>query len=113
MQFRKDQWEKTLWSEIDVEAVENECKRISKEVRAFDKACKEWIPYTVMESELSNLLTSLRVLTSIQNPSIKERHIDELRTIVGYYFEINEETTFNDLVSLKVSIFIQKKSNFY
>lgn len=42
------------------------------------------------------------MLTSIQNPSIKERHIDELRTIVGFYFEINEQTTLNDLLMLKL-----------
>lgn len=95
-------WAKTLWSEIDVEAVESECKRLSKEVRSLDKCSKEWDPLVVMESELLNLLTSLRVLTSIQNPCIKDRHFDELRVIVGYYFEINERTTFSDLVHLKV-----------
>lgn len=105
MQHRIFLWSNTLWSEIDVEAVEGECKRISKEVRAMDTCCKQWDPYIVLEGELLNLLTSLRVLTSIQNPSIKERHIDELRKIVGYYFEINEKTTFNDLVMLKLHLY--------
>lgn len=104
MQYRIHLWENTLWSKIDVESVEGECKRIAKEVRAIDACCKEWEPYATLEGELINLMTSLRVLTSIQNPSIKERHIDELRGIVGYYFEINEQTTFNDLVLLKLHL---------
>lgn len=105
LQFRMNLWANTLWSKIDVEAVEGECKRLSKEVRALDKCCKEWDPFVIMESELINLLTSLRVLTSIQNPSIKDRHFDELRAIVGFYFEINEKTTFNDLVKLKLHLY--------
>lgn len=105
MQHRIYLWENTLWSEIDVEAVEGECKRIAKEVRAMDSCCKTWDPYILLEGELLNLMTSLRVLTSIQNPCIKERHIDELRKIVGYYFEINEKTTFNDLVMLKLHLY--------
>lgn len=104
MQYRIYLWENTLWSKIDVESVESECKRIAKEVRALDSCCKQWEPYVVLDDELLNLMTSLRVLTSIQNPSIKERHIDELRNIVGFYFEINEQTTFNDLVMLKLHL---------
>lgn len=109
LQYRRNLWAKTLWSDIDVEAVETECKRLSKEVRGLDKCCKKWQPLLVMENEFLNLLTSLRVLTSIQNPSIKERHFDELRTIAGHYFEINEKTTFDDLVQVKVGF----AHNFY
>lgn len=105
MQHRIHLWENTLWAEIEVEVVEGECKRIAKEVRALDTCCKAWHPYLEMEAQLMNLMTSLRVLTSIQNPSIKERHIDELRGIVGFHFEINEKTTFNDLVLLKLHLY--------
>lgn len=91
--------------EIDVEAVEGECKRISKEVKALDTCCKIWEPYLQLEGDLLNLMTSLRVLTSIQNPAIKDRHIDELRTIAGQYFEINESTKFDDLVKLNLHLY--------
>lgn len=105
MQYRVDLWSNTLWFKIDVEVVENECKRILKEVRAFNTICKSWNVYEALEGALTDLMTSLRVLTAIQNPAIKERHIDELRGVVGYYFEINENTTFNDLVKVKLYLY--------
>lgn len=60
MQHHIYRWENMLWSKIDVEAVESECKRIAKEVRALDACCKQWEPYVVLDDELLNLMTSLR-----------------------------------------------------
>lgn len=71
-------WKKTPWKKIDVEAMEVECKNYGKQIRLLDKDMRGWNPYTHVEAVLKNLLTSLRAITELQNPAIRERHWIEL-----------------------------------
>lgn len=73
-----DDWKMTPWKKIDVEDMEVECKRFSKEMRNFDKDMKTLRPYIETEAMIKNLLTSLRAITELQNPAIRERHWNEL-----------------------------------
>ena len=73
-----DDWKMTPWKKIDVEDMENECKRFTKEMRSFEKETKLLKPYLETESIIKNLLTSLRAITELQNPAIRERHWAEL-----------------------------------
>lgn len=73
-----DDWKKTPWKKIDVEDMEQECKKMAKEIRTLDKAMRTWQPYIYLEQLLKNLVTSLRAITELQNPSIRERHWIEL-----------------------------------
>jgi dynein heavy chain len=69
-----DDWKITPWKRINVEDMENECKRFSKEMRGFEKETKTLKPYLETESMIKNLLTSLRAIIELQNPAIRERH---------------------------------------
>lgn len=71
-------WKKTPWKKIDVEAMEVECKNYGKQIRQLDKEMRSWNPYVHVEAVLKNLLTSLRAITELQNPAIRERHWIEL-----------------------------------
>ena len=73
-----DDWKMTPWKKINVEDMEVECKKFSKDMRNFDKDIKVLKPYTETEAMIKNLLTSLRAITELQNPAIRERHWTEL-----------------------------------
>lgn len=73
-----DDWKKTPWKKINVDDMEAECKRFTKEMRNFEKEVKVLKPYIETESMIKNLLTSLRAITELQNPAIRERHWVEL-----------------------------------
>lgn len=73
-----DDWKMTPWKKINVEDMETECKRFSKDMRNFDKDMKVLKPYSETEAMIKNLLTSLRAITELQNPAIRERHWTEL-----------------------------------
>lgn len=49
----------------------------------MDKEIRDWTIYTYIESLIKNMLTSLRVLIELQNPSMKERHWAELIEITN------------------------------
>lgn len=69
-----DEWKTTPWKKIDVENMEMECKKFGKEIRQMDKELKGWDVYIQLEASIKNMLTSLRAVTELQNPAIRERH---------------------------------------
>lgn len=87
-----DEWRTTPWKKIDVEAMEMECKKFGKEIRAMDKELRGWDVYIQMESTIKNILTSLRAVSELQNPAIRERHWVQLMqaTKVRFFSSIHQ-----------------------
>jgi len=73
-----DDWKQTPWTQIDIEGIEMECKKLSKDIRSLDKDMRNWKLFIYLESILKNLLTSLRAITELQNSAIRDRHWIEL-----------------------------------
>lgn len=71
-------WKTTPWKKIDVEQMDQECKKFGKELRSLDKDLRNLRPYIHIDDSLKNLMTSLRAVTELQNPAIRERHWIEL-----------------------------------
>lgn len=44
VQSSLDAWQTTPWRQINVDDMEMECKRFSKELRALDKEARSWTP---------------------------------------------------------------------
>lgn len=106
-----DDWKATPWNRIDVESIDGECKKIGKDMRLMDKEVRLWDPYVDTESSLKNLMTSLRAITELQNPAIRERHWKELMMQTQVRIEITEKTTLADLVSLNLHLFEEDIKN--
>lgn len=53
-------WKKTAWKRLDVEEIEQQCKRFSKDIRSLGKLIRSWDPFIHVEKMLRNLVTSLR-----------------------------------------------------
>lgn len=73
-----DDWKTTLWSDINVETMEMECKRFVKEIRSLDKEMRAWDAFSGLDSTVKNMVTSLRAVCELQNPAIRERHWQQL-----------------------------------
>jgi dynein heavy chain, axonemal len=86
-------WKKTPWKRINVEEMEQEIKKFGKDMRGLDKDIRAWAPYLYLESMLKNLMTSLRAITELQNPAIRERH----------WLELMKATKVNKIISINVS----------
>ena len=71
-------WKTTLWSDINVENMELECKKFVKDIRGLDKEMRAWDAFTGMESSVKNMVTSLRAVGELQNPAIRDRHWEQL-----------------------------------
>ncbi|XP_022909837.1 dynein beta chain, ciliary-like [Onthophagus taurus] len=97
-----DEWKYTRWKKIDVEGMEMELKKFAKEVRTMDKEIKGWDVYIQMEAQIKNMLTSLRAVTELQNPAIRDRHWIQLMQATKVKFVMDDDTTLNDLLALKL-----------
>lgn len=49
------------------------------------KMVRTWAPFIYIERLLKNLVTSLRAITELQNPAIRDRHWLELMKITGVF----------------------------
>jgi len=96
------EWRKTLWNAIDVENMENDTKRFAKEIRTIDKEARGWDVFVGLETSVKNMITALRVVAELQNPSIRDRHWHQLMNATGVRFSMNEETNLDDLLKLNL-----------
>ena len=71
-------WNTTLWSDINVENMEMDCKKFVKDIRSLDKEMRAWNAFTGMDSTVKNMVTSLRAVGELQNQAIRDRHWEQL-----------------------------------
>ncbi|CAG5911397.1 unnamed protein product [Menidia menidia] len=98
-------WRTTPWRKINVEDMELECKRFSKDIRMLDKEVRAWEAFTGLDSRVKNILTSLRAVAELQNPAIRTRHWHQLMNATGVCFTMDQDTTLADLLKLNLHCF--------
>lgn len=99
---RIEDWKQTAWAKIDVDDIDQECKRIAKDMRTMDKELRAWDLYQHTDTSLKNLIVSLRAIVDLQNPAIRDRHWSELMDTTRVRINITADTTLSDLVNLNL-----------
>ncbi|XP_032945882.1 dynein axonemal heavy chain 9 [Rhinolophus ferrumequinum] len=98
-------WETTAWRNINVEAMDLECKQFIRHIRNLDKEVRAWDAFTGLESTVLNTLTSLRAVAELQNPAIRDRHWRQLMQATGVSFTMGKDTTLAHLLQLQLHHF--------
>ena len=57
--------------------------QFAKDIRMLDKEMRAWDTYTGVEGVVKNMLTSLRAVSELQNPAIRDRHWHQLMQATG------------------------------
>ena len=97
--------------DIDVENMDMECKKFSKDIRGLDKEMRTWDAFNGLEVTVKNMLTSLRAVGELQNPAIRDRHWQQLVTATRVTFMMSEDTSLADLLSLNLHNFEDEVHN--
>ncbi|XP_077184230.1 dynein axonemal heavy chain 17 isoform X3 [Paroedura picta] len=95
-------WKTTKWKEINVEQMDLDCKKFAKDVRGLDKEMRPWDAFVGLDNTVKNMITSLRAVSELQNPAIRDRHWKELMQATQVNFVMSEETTLADLLQLNL-----------
>uniref|UniRef100_A0A672T1I3 Dynein axonemal heavy chain 17 n=1 Tax=Sinocyclocheilus grahami TaxID=75366 RepID=A0A672T1I3_SINGR len=98
-------WQMTPWRQINVDDMEMECKRFSKELRTLDKEARPWDAFSGLDGTVKNTLVSLRAVAELQNPAIRPRHWQQLMNATGVRFTMDKDTTLADLLRLNLHHF--------
>uniref|UniRef100_A0A8D1UT23 AAA+ ATPase domain-containing protein n=1 Tax=Sus scrofa TaxID=9823 RepID=A0A8D1UT23_PIG len=98
-------WETTPWRDVNVEALDLECRRFARHIRNLDKEVRAWEAFTGLESTVLNTLSSLRAVAELQNPAVRERHWRQLMQATGVSFTMDEGTTLAHLLQLQLHHF--------
>ncbi|XP_042303471.1 dynein axonemal heavy chain 9 [Sceloporus undulatus] len=98
-------WETTKWKDINVENMELECKKFAKDNRNLDKEMRAWDAFSGLDNKIKNILTSLKAISELQNPAIRERHWNQLMRATGVQFTMDADTTLADLLKLSLHNF--------
>uniref|UniRef100_A0A8C0VE51 Dynein axonemal heavy chain 17 n=1 Tax=Cyanistes caeruleus TaxID=156563 RepID=A0A8C0VE51_CYACU len=97
-------WNTTRWAELNVEDMDIECKKFAKDIRTLDKEVKSWDAFTGLDSSMKNMMTSLRAVSELQNPAIRDRHWQELVQTTKVLLS-PPNTTLADLLQLNLHKF--------
>ncbi|KAM5271528.1 dynein axonemal heavy chain 11 [Ctenodactylus gundi] len=97
-----DNWTKTQWRQINVEQMGVELRRFAKEVWSLDKTVRVWDAYTGLEGTVKNMTASLRAISELRSPALRDRHWHQLMKTTGVTLSINEATTLADLLALQL-----------
>ncbi|KAK2516284.1 hypothetical protein Q9233_013810 [Columba guinea] len=100
-----DDWQTTKWVDINVENMDLECKQFAREIRNLDKEVRAWDAFSGLDSKVKNMLTALKAVAELQNPSIRERHWNQLMQVTGVRFVMDSDTTLADLLKLNLHNF--------
>ncbi|XP_074102149.1 dynein beta chain, ciliary [Cotesia typhae] len=106
-----DEWNTTTWMKIDVEAMDLECKKLIRELRLLDKECKSWKLFTFIEAQVKNMMSSLRAVSELQNPAIRDRHWQELMAETRVKFTMSDKTSLEDLLKLELHKYEEEVKN--
>ncbi|XP_063241593.1 dynein beta chain, ciliary-like [Bacillus rossius redtenbacheri] len=100
VQYSIDEWKKTPWKSINVEAIEMACKDFTRDIRGLDRDVRQWDVYTSLDDTIKNLLASLKAVTDLQDPAMRTRHWQQLMNATKVMFVMDDKTTLADLLAL-------------
>ncbi|XP_050446950.1 dynein beta chain, ciliary-like [Cataglyphis hispanica] len=106
-----DEWKTTFWKKIDVEGMDQECKKLIRELRQLDKEIRTWDLYARIEAQVRNMISSLRAVSELQNPAIRDRHWQELMAETRVKFTMDDKTTLEDLLKLELHKYEEEVKN--
>ena len=98
-------WRSTKWDEIQVEVLQEENKKLQKEVKGCDKMVKNWPCFKGLEDAVKNMQTSLPLVEDLHHPAMRERHWNQLMRACGVQFKMDEKFTFGDMLKLELHRF--------
>ena len=74
------EWKKTKWDDINVEELQEQNKKLQKEVKGCDKMVKNWPCYKGLEDSVKNMQSSLPLVEELRSKAMRDRHIHAKRS---------------------------------
>ncbi len=96
------EWKKTKWDDINVEELQEQNKKLQKEVKGCDKVVKNWPCYKGLEDSVKNMQSSLPLVEELRSKAMRERHWKQVMRACGTDFKMDESFTFGGMLDLEL-----------
>jgi hypothetical protein len=84
-------WKNTIWSEICVSRLSNECENYSKEIHKTEKRARDWSVYNGFDTLIKSVSSVLPIMDQLQG-----RHWLQLEKVTGVNFEKSPDLGLQD-----------------
>jgi dynein heavy chain, axonemal len=84
----KDNMSSTLWSELDITALQKGTEDLEKIAGRFAADLKKASTFALLESKLTNFKEALPLVVSLKNDAMKQRHWQKLMDVTGVSFDV-------------------------
>ena len=99
------EWKKTKWDDINVEELQEQNKKLQKEVKACDKMVKNWPCYKGLEDSVKNMQSSLPLVEELRSKAMRDRHWKQVMKACGTDFKMDDSFTFGSMLALELHKF--------
>jgi len=99
------EWEKTLWHDIDAEALGEECKKLQKQLRKNKKDCGGYKAYMGLDDKIKNMMVILPLISDLHSESMKDRHWERLMKETKKHFVMGPDFCLKDMLDLELHKF--------
>jgi dynein heavy chain len=99
------EWRTTRWDQINVELLQEESKRMAKEIKTLPREVKNWPAYKGLEDAVKNMQTSLPLVEELHHPAMRDRHWKQLMRTTGVTFQMGSNFNLGNLLDLELHKF--------
>jgi dynein heavy chain len=96
------EWKKTKWDDINVEELQEQNKKLQKEVKGCDKVVKNWPCYKGLEDSVKNMQSSLPLVEELRSKAMRDRHWNQVMRACGVSFKMDDSFTFGSMLALEL-----------
>ncbi|KAG9479366.1 hypothetical protein GDO78_012827 [Eleutherodactylus coqui] len=81
-----------LWSDLDIEKINNELLDFQNRIRKLPKALKEWQAFNDLKTKIDDFSESCPLLEMMSNKAMMKRHWDRISQLTGHSFDVESES---------------------
>ncbi|MEE6465421.1 hypothetical protein FKM82_006550, partial [Ascaphus truei] len=81
-----------LWTDLDIEKINNELLDFQNRIRKLPKALKEWQAFNDLKKKIDDFSESCPLLEMMANKAMMTRHWERISQLTGHSFDIESES---------------------
>jgi len=96
----------TLWTQVDVDKMMDETKKLQKEVKALPRPAQKWNVFAGLTEAVNNMTVSLPLIQDLRDDAMRERHWNALMVTCGKSFVMDSKLQLDSLLQLNLHLFL-------